>query len=565
MQPKDLFSAYIDGELYGEELALAERTLAEQPDAQQLIEQWREQGKSLRSLPKFQLKHDLSDRILEKIQEKSEPVESASAVPALSRVVGAVISRDSQSSVSESSATPRPESSKFLWGLGVGVLSSLATMLLIIQTSGYRLQGSEGQETGPLQIAMADPAGQGGAVLPSDVSVAVSPQASPLSSEPDTDSVATMLAARGNHEIRNADRIMAPISEQATRLSERPLLAHDLGEAPDFAIAADSIAADSIAADSIAADSIAADIGPESETPVEPAVPTPVNIEQIFFVNFRANDQPLAVVSEVFSRNQIEILNGGLSPDPTGHPLAGRKAAHPAQENETEGFIESAEPSNLRTMSRLYEQSPDGMEALFVVATRSQLNQAMNELADRADISGYQVTARFISDMVAQQWKSLASKDLQPPTMDEMIAQMKAQRLAKFKTMAPVPRAMAQQIRPFGSSRNSLPNPELAARDRTPGASTATQPYAGISRSQSFAPAPGRPFNPALPMRSLSGGGAAPEAESSSTPAADKNRDEPGQATDRSTNHAAESEPENTSEEELVHFLLFVRAANSGP
>lgn len=72
----ELISAYLDGELSGEELLRAERMLEERPECRQLVEELRAIGGGLRDLPRYSLDDDFADRVLRRAER-----EMLSAVP----------------------------------------------------------------------------------------------------------------------------------------------------------------------------------------------------------------------------------------------------------------------------------------------------------------------------------------------------------------------------------------------------------------------------------------------------------------------------------------------------
>ncbi len=61
---EELLSAYADGQLTGADKVRAEKLIADNPHYAELIEQWREQGQMIRALPRFRMDRDFSDRIL---------------------------------------------------------------------------------------------------------------------------------------------------------------------------------------------------------------------------------------------------------------------------------------------------------------------------------------------------------------------------------------------------------------------------------------------------------------------------------------------------------------------
>jgi negative regulator of sigma E activity len=66
----ELLSAYLDGELAGEELARAERLVAEQPGSRQWLAELRALGEGLRALPRSHLGEGFPERVLRKAERQ---------------------------------------------------------------------------------------------------------------------------------------------------------------------------------------------------------------------------------------------------------------------------------------------------------------------------------------------------------------------------------------------------------------------------------------------------------------------------------------------------------------
>ncbi len=66
----ELLSAYLDGELTADELALVEKMLAASPDARQLMEELRALSGTLQSLPRYELGEDLSEQVLRRAERQ---------------------------------------------------------------------------------------------------------------------------------------------------------------------------------------------------------------------------------------------------------------------------------------------------------------------------------------------------------------------------------------------------------------------------------------------------------------------------------------------------------------
>jgi negative regulator of sigma E activity len=79
---EELISAYLDGELAGQDLARAERLLAEDPDARQLLAELESLRHSLRSLPWERLPDDFSRRTVERAYQAAQGEEQHIAIVA---------------------------------------------------------------------------------------------------------------------------------------------------------------------------------------------------------------------------------------------------------------------------------------------------------------------------------------------------------------------------------------------------------------------------------------------------------------------------------------------------
>lgn len=80
----ELLSAYLDGELVGEDLARAERLLAEQPECRQALEELRALSGSIESLPRYRLEADFAQRVLRLAEREmlmGDDAEPSSAAP----------------------------------------------------------------------------------------------------------------------------------------------------------------------------------------------------------------------------------------------------------------------------------------------------------------------------------------------------------------------------------------------------------------------------------------------------------------------------------------------------
>ncbi|MCC6126413.1 MAG: zf-HC2 domain-containing protein [Pirellulales bacterium] len=79
----ELLSAYLDGELDAAERARAERLLADNPSAGQLLDELRALGSTLQSLPRHELGEDLSETVLQSAaRRKANEIDAPRPVPA---------------------------------------------------------------------------------------------------------------------------------------------------------------------------------------------------------------------------------------------------------------------------------------------------------------------------------------------------------------------------------------------------------------------------------------------------------------------------------------------------
>lgn len=104
---EQLLMAYFDGELAGEERQQVEALIAANPAYASLIDQWREQGDALRSLPKFSLDRGFADRVMTAMNQRD-------AIPR-----------------SKSASTAQPIPAKTHWQAGAAAIATLAAMLFL--------------------------------------------------------------------------------------------------------------------------------------------------------------------------------------------------------------------------------------------------------------------------------------------------------------------------------------------------------------------------------------------------------------------------------------------------
>ena len=107
--------AYVDGQLGAEERSHVESLIESNPDDARLVEQWREQGDLLRSMPKFNLDERFADRVMAAI-EFDDPAAGESETRIQSH-------GDPASGVGSEAATH--------WRTGAAAIATLAALLLL--------------------------------------------------------------------------------------------------------------------------------------------------------------------------------------------------------------------------------------------------------------------------------------------------------------------------------------------------------------------------------------------------------------------------------------------------
>lgn len=481
-QNDPLLSAFLDGELRQDQRELVEKRIANNQSLLTLLQQWKDQGNAIRSFPKHQLRGDLSQSILDEINRRRLTGELA-AKPAVA--------------LTETRFLKTTEGARFRnnWRTTLVAIASLAGMILIgfflsrpdptnqqplvkntdpKNSQTQPLAGSEGNETSS-DVALDQ-------VVDSESAIRSDPGAAgekPKKSSIDSDA-SDALASRFNAETSDAP---VALSESRQMMVENAPGRGGLGELdssrqalkdnqsfenPDLKAAIDLSLKEDLSpaiahlrpsdklptapAKEQEAKSLEGDMAVQ-HTPNEDLSRQAVSIPQVYFVEFTSKEQPLAVVSEVFSRNQIELRL-------------------------PEGLEASSAGSSNEALKTLAAKSSQGLEAIYVVATRSQLSQAMTELSDSANISGFEVTSSMLGKMLAPLPNENANqKDPAEPRMDVFIAQSQSgsgsllfkdklkkneNRETAEKNKAtigePVPmRAMAQQLQPFERRQRQSP------------------------------------------------------------------------------------------------------------
>ncbi len=400
-QNEQLFSALVDGELKGEERARAEKLLAENPQSQSVIQQWRRQSAAIKSLPKFQLDPGFAARVMSAVSEKSR------------------------------ASTGNLKSPLSQWRTGFAAIITLAAMLLLTLFVFPRAM----EKIGPLasNVAVsptAEPRDRGvGDNSKSDspaADVAVSPTAEPggldVADKFKSGSVPADLPESSANLLSNApQQLVAQESAEPSMGSagmqsksgamsrsakdyspEDPSKKMATGQSSQRMAKAPSLPAFSGVA--AAPDSNARRT---SDEPVveEPTVDGPIladfpppapsgstnqdAVNQVFFVDFRANARPLEAVSAVLAQNQIQVVQNALTENLELTPATIDGEPDARKENPETASGEAQ--SEFATLNKWSNQSVLGLEAFYVVATRSQMRQAIQQLSNQAPVSGYQV------------------------------------------------------------------------------------------------------------------------------------------------------------------------------
>jgi negative regulator of sigma E activity len=452
-----LLSAFLDGELSPEQREQMEKRIGENQGLRHLLQQWKDQGDAVRALPRMALRNDLSARVLAEISRRqasgslttaisvdqrsssadqidrrtSKPSKPPSFV-ARHRILVAVASlagvlligvflfgpKSSSNFVAKNAADqsdPVSLQESASWeeelsrsqpsGLGQAELSSSGGGV------GHRLdledrepEGKDNSNGASANPAMSD-LGMSNSQLrqPADDRNELADSAFAL------DSAHHANAAQKSPMVGHSKKNNEPIDSALGGAMAEPEKFKKLdeltagGAAVALKIEADRAMADSLEPPSEKAptgshgagsslDTLAAEEGREfAFSEFGPAISLP----QVYFLEFPSDDRPLATISEILSRNQIEI-----------------QSTDSAKETDNQG------PSN--ALNRLAAQSNHGLEAIYVIATRDQLSRAMNELSNQANISGYEISSKMLEKMLSPRGNSTASAE---PSMDQLIAQ----------------------------------------------------------------------------------------------------------------------------------------------
>ncbi|MFK7766188.1 MAG: anti-sigma factor [Mariniblastus sp.] len=129
-EPREqLLIAYLDGELDAADRAKAESLLASNPEYVQLVDQWKENGGLLRSMPRYQLDSGFATRVLNAIDAKAIDVKTtgSASLPALNANVSDADNFAPSLTLAHASAANQPQSKI----AGLALIGALAAMLLL--------------------------------------------------------------------------------------------------------------------------------------------------------------------------------------------------------------------------------------------------------------------------------------------------------------------------------------------------------------------------------------------------------------------------------------------------
>jgi negative regulator of sigma E activity len=556
-----LFSAYLDGELNPDEQLQAERLLSENPALRLCLQQWKENGDAIRTLPKFELRADLTERVLAAIGDQPRSADAATALRTSSLAPGEA-----------HTAWRSILASKRNWRVAMGAIASIAGMVLIAvflinpaapkQELAQTMDAAKAESGDPLAasvfveatketaesgkrdsleaVAMdgrlaANPAeGNQGRMFRSDDEITLQESPSRPSSKSAEEQGQPAMAMRNEFNLDS----LAP----GRRSNQRSEETND----KDSMDEASSLAFDSAATNrERLADSLETPL-PTSKAMADSALPQPVSIPQIYIVDFRDGEHPLAIVSEVFSRNQIEIFVDGPS-----------EKLPPAKTPDR--------PASLQQLSSV------GIEAVYVIASRGQLKRAIDELSGWADISGFQINSEVLAKMLTPPVVESGEQEI-VIRMEDLIEQSSQQMSIPFERSKPdnavptaadltrethrggqlvqlearrqgVPGAMAQQLRPIERTPQRFDRrPESGIQNQAAKSNTGKSDNPDLLKNMIYARPMDFTWNYSPAARGGRGGAgriAKPEGE------------------------AVAGQPENP-DEELVQFLLLIRC-QAGP
>jgi hypothetical protein len=565
---EQLLSAYLDDELKPDERAQVEKLLANEPGSRLRVQQWKEQGDFLRSLPRLELNKNLSQRVLQTIKDRSLQPQAVLSRPA--DMVGELIHRpdewddkkqiDRKSELDVEGTFRRTRRRRMLAAIG-----TLAGMILLgvlinhppalVRQIAQPRDGANGKAVpeaiGSLAMPSAEERGENSELHASQFDPSSATESSSAIAENMPGSLARSQEGAGGME---ANEDFAVLTESRFRNQHPPkdalldTLDHrnsaPQGELRTVAPQGDPLPMPLAGLAREVADegtSALQEPGSGANRPsalersaAEQAYfqpPPPLSVPQIFIVDFPADEHPLAVISEVFSRNQIEIFTDQPSaqlPLPISPPRSGL----------------------------LRQQSSKGVEVIYVIASRTQLRNAMDELSSWADISGYQVNSEMLAKALTP------AVENQPPrehvvNMDDLIAEAAYQLSIPFRKRAPAEQESSAQPDSPPVALVARPKQSLAGRamaQQLPPIERNSHGKQSSAASAGAQPNQGKKEGASNQQDSLDRMMYSRTMDLSWNYSPDRNRAEKLQADDRHPPSASDK-----ADNEMVQFLLLVR------
>ncbi len=377
---EQLLTALFDGELQGAERERAEKLLAENSECQQMFQAWQTQAERIRTLPRYQLDDNFAQSVIQAIESQTVPATGVLAnwqtgfaaivtlaamllltlfvfpnIAGFQPVAGLAPSLEAESLEISDHQAPADRFSldsavgetreKVAANAGLARDASPIRKEIAVADGAIRSRGGLGLgDATESDVAESDVAEK--TELPasnSSLSEFVERESAgiePAELASDTNAMVPGIAGRSSRSLSGAAARAAPNPKSAAaRAANRP--------AVGFGAKTDSTNDISAFADRGS------------------------SVEQILWIDMHHREKPLAEVETVFARNSIRLLNSAL-----GEPLIGE--SNQVKNAQTDGDFFSTRPGS-------------GMEALYVVATASQMRQAIVELSDQASIAAYQV------------------------------------------------------------------------------------------------------------------------------------------------------------------------------
>jgi hypothetical protein len=419
---QEILSAYLDGEATEEECRLAEKLLANDSEFSSLMSQWLEVGEALRSQTPPVLPVGFSDQVMERIFQETLVREGDGTRGDLLKVLArdpvhqdSVASQTAWSTVG-TPASPPTEVDKFWhkrfrsrFQMGLVSLGSLAAGWLL---ATFVLPGW----ANPERLASVSPPG---------LVFSGSEVANRLNGDPASKMEADLNLPRESESAIESAIIQGFIEPSNLRNLEAGLKRQSLSRSPDWEIARavpgdefKPVDAGALAQRSSQPTSDAQVLESANPSEMETAPPawqpaasgfaaateslcdfgdsTP--IEQLYFVDFKSEDPPLAVVSEIFTSNGILILNDPV--EGLAQPALADLISEPGVTAQAAPDSKILNPIKPDGLNHLQAYSAVGIEAVYVVATRDQMENAIRQLSDKADVSGFHLPSGLAANLL---------------------------------------------------------------------------------------------------------------------------------------------------------------------